>query len=84
MTSIENPRNLRFKFVACLKKQSQFAGGQIGVSSYTKGDYEEIATAWARKNKAKQSQFISVQRSECCGLRMDSRRNLCLRKQVQE
>jgi len=29
-----------------LKKQSQFAGGQIGVSSYMKGDNEEISAAW--------------------------------------
>jgi len=39
-----------------LKKQSQFAGGQIGVRSYLKGDYDNITACGARKNKAKQSQ----------------------------
>ena len=40
-----------------LKKQSQFASGQIGVKSYLKGVYGNIAAWEARKNKAKQSQF---------------------------
>jgi hypothetical protein len=41
-----------------LKKQSQFAFGQIGVSSYLKGYYDKIPLCGTRKNKAKQSQFI--------------------------
>jgi len=40
-----------------LKKQSQFARGQIGVKYYMKGDYEEFHALRRRKNKAKQSQF---------------------------
>jgi len=39
-----------------LKKQSQFADGQIGVNSYMKGDYRKITLCVARKNKPKQSQ----------------------------
>jgi hypothetical protein len=35
-----------------LKKQSQFAGGQIGVKSYLKGDYGKISLIGARENKA--------------------------------
>jgi hypothetical protein len=34
-----------------LKKQTQFSKGQINVSVYMKADYEELTTAWARKNK---------------------------------
>jgi len=40
-----------------LKKQSQFAGGQIGVSSFIKGYYVNIPPFGAQKNKAKQSQL---------------------------
>jgi len=40
-----------------LKKQSQFLNGQIGASSYAKGDYDKISLCGAQKNKAKQSQF---------------------------
>jgi len=36
-----------------LKKQSQFAGGKIGVNSFTKGYYGNILLYGARKNKAK-------------------------------
>jgi hypothetical protein len=39
-----------------LKKQSQFAGGQIGVKHYLKGLYDKIMICGSRKNKAKQSQ----------------------------
>jgi len=35
-----------------LKKQTQFAGGQIDAKSYSKGDYEETAAVWVAKNKA--------------------------------
>jgi hypothetical protein len=35
-----------------LKKQSQFAGGQIGATSYLKGRYEEFKSLRRRKNKA--------------------------------
>jgi len=41
----------------CLKKQSQFAGGQIGVSPYLKADYDIIPGVGDEKNKAKQSQW---------------------------
>jgi hypothetical protein len=34
-----------------LKKQSQFSGGETGISIYMKGTYEEIIAVWARKNK---------------------------------
>jgi len=40
-----------------LKKQSQFAVGQIGVSSYLKGYYDKIPLCGSRKNKANQTQF---------------------------
>jgi hypothetical protein len=43
-----------------LKKQSQFAGRQIGVRFYLKGTYGNIPPCRARKNKAKQSQFVGV------------------------
>ena len=50
-----------------LKKQSQFAGGQIGVNSYLKGDYGKITASEVRENKANLmvngSQFI-VHRKE--------------------
>ena len=39
-----------------LKKQSQFAGGRIGVKSYVKGEYGKIPDSGAGENKAKQSQ----------------------------
>jgi hypothetical protein len=39
-----------------LKKQSQFAGGQIGVNSYMKGDYGIKQGQRAQENKAKQTQ----------------------------
>jgi len=35
-----------------LKKQSQFVNGQIGVTSYMKGDYGNKPPFWAQKNKA--------------------------------
>jgi len=35
------------------EKQSQFAAGQIGVSSYMKGIYGKNLPYWAQKNKAK-------------------------------
>jgi hypothetical protein len=35
-----------------LKKQTQFAGGTIGVSSYMKGYYGRITLIGAHKNKA--------------------------------
>jgi hypothetical protein len=35
-----------------LKKQSQFAGGHVGVSSYLKGSYGYTAANGARENKA--------------------------------
>jgi hypothetical protein len=35
-----------------LKKQSQFSGKQIGVSSYLEGDYGKITACGLRKNKA--------------------------------
>jgi len=47
---------------AKLKKQSQFAGGQIDVNSYMKGEYEEIAAFWARKNKANSKPNAGLQR----------------------
>jgi hypothetical protein len=40
---------------ANLKKQSQFLPGQIGVSSYLKGNYGNITPRGARKNKANQA-----------------------------
>jgi hypothetical protein len=40
-----------------LKKQSQFAAGQIGAYSYMKGTYGNKSACGARKNKAKQSQY---------------------------
>jgi hypothetical protein len=39
-----------------LKKQSQFIGGQFGVSSYTYRSYVDLQHFRAAKNKAKQSQ----------------------------
>jgi hypothetical protein len=41
-----------------LKKQSQFADGQIGVNTYIKGLYGKILICGAAKNKAKQTQII--------------------------
>jgi len=35
-----------------LKKQSQFAAGQIGTNSYLKGDYDNMPACGPRKNKA--------------------------------
>ena len=49
-----NPEFLRRGY---LKKQSQFAGGQIGVNSYLKGKYGNMAVCGTRKTKPKQSQF---------------------------
>ena len=43
-------------FIPYLKKQSQFARGHTGASSYLKGSYGYIAASGARKNKANQSQ----------------------------
>jgi len=40
-----------------LKKQSQFAAGQIGAYSYMKGTYGNKPACGARKNKPKQSQY---------------------------
>jgi hypothetical protein len=40
-----------------LKKQSQFAGGQISVNSYMKEDYEIFSGLTTPKNKANQTQF---------------------------
>jgi hypothetical protein len=40
-----------------LKKQTQFAAGQIGLNYYMKGIYDNILTCGLRKNKANQSQF---------------------------
>jgi hypothetical protein len=40
-----------------LKKQSQFAGGQIGVSPYLKGDYDKNRSVGQDKNKPNQSQL---------------------------
>jgi len=40
-----------------LKKQSQFAGGQIGVKLYMKGDYDRKPPCGIQKNKAKQTHF---------------------------
>ncbi|MBN1806016.1 MAG: hypothetical protein JW837_12265 [Sedimentisphaerales bacterium] len=45
-----------------LKKQSQFANWQIYVTSYLKGDYENISPCGARKNKAKQIQIYLAPR----------------------
>jgi len=45
-----------------LKKQSQFANGHISVSSYMKGNYDNITVCEARKNKAKQTQFYLAPR----------------------
>jgi len=36
-----------------LKKQTQFAGRQIGANYYLKGDYDSLMACGARKNKAK-------------------------------
>jgi hypothetical protein len=44
-----------------LKKQSQFAAGQIGVKSYMKGNYGNMPACGLRKTKPIQSQFVSVQ-----------------------
>jgi hypothetical protein len=40
-----------------LKRQSQFAPGQIGAKSFVKGNYENRPRRALRKNKPKQSQF---------------------------
>jgi len=40
-----------------LKKQSQFAPAQMGVTSFTGKDYENISHRTSGENKAKQSQF---------------------------
>jgi hypothetical protein len=44
-----NPEFLRRCY---LKKQSQFAGGQIGVNSYLKGNYGNMPVFGLQKNKA--------------------------------
>jgi hypothetical protein len=41
-----------------LKKQSQFAGGQIGVNPYLKGEYDKNRPVGQDKNKPKQSQYL--------------------------
>jgi len=41
-----------------LKKQSQFAGRQIGTNPYLKGAYGKKPLCGIRKNKAKQSQIL--------------------------
>jgi hypothetical protein len=40
-----------------LKKQSQFAGAKVNVTSCTKGEYENKAVLRLEKDKLKQSQF---------------------------
>ena len=40
-----------------LKKQSQFAPGEIGAKSFMKGDYEDIPACGVEENKANQSQL---------------------------
>jgi hypothetical protein len=42
-----------------LKKQSQFVPGLSGATSYLKGIYDKTPPYGARKNKAKQIQFVS-------------------------
>ena len=54
-----------------LKKQSQFVPARIGTKSYMKGDYVNKTAFGAKKNKANQSQFISVQCSAFSGQRQD-------------
>ena len=51
-----------------LKKQSQFAGGQIDRMLVITRVYGDLDNLRQRKNKAKQSQFV---RSAFCGLRKD-------------
>ena len=46
-----------------MKKQSQFLKGQMSLSIYVKGDYEEFHALRRRKYKAKQSQFIRIEYS---------------------
>jgi len=55
-----NPEFLRRGY---LKKQSQFAGGQIGVNSYLKGKYGNMAVCGTRKTKPKQSQSKPISRA---------------------
>ena len=50
-----NPK--RVKEDTVLKKQSQSEPGQNGVTSYVKGDYDNIPAGGADENKAKQSQY---------------------------
>jgi len=42
----------RRKFELNLKKQTQFAGGEMSVSIYKKGEYEDFHAFGRRKNKA--------------------------------
>ena len=51
-----------------LKKQSQFAGEQIGVNSFLKGNYGKIPLCGAQENKAKQTQS-QLARSTAVGLK---------------
>jgi len=44
------------RFIWGLKKQSQFAGGQIGVKSYLKGNYGNKPVLRRQKTKPIQSQ----------------------------
>jgi hypothetical protein len=46
-----------------LKKQSQFAGGHIGVNFALKGSYGYMSASWARKNKPNQTQSWLAPRS---------------------
>jgi hypothetical protein len=55
----QSRRSFAMTLVGCLKKQSQFADGQIGVYSYLKGDYEEIHILKATKNKANFRQALT-------------------------
>ena len=57
--------------VGDLKKQSQFAAGQIYTKSLVTIVYGIIRDFMWRENKAKQSQFISVQCSAFSGQRQD-------------
>ena len=53
-----NPEFLRRGY---LKKQSQFAGSQIGVNSYMKGKYGKIGICGARKTKPIKANFMILQ-----------------------
>jgi len=50
-------RSFAMTLVGYLKKQSQFASGQIGVNSYLEGYYGNIAACRAPKNKANRRAF---------------------------